>query len=349
MGNSIKPGELSSNQIVGSVQKLRDLLRIRWRYVILFGAVGGIFAVGLAFLTKTKYTSKVTFIIEESKSGMGGIASLAGQFGLDLGGGSGGGVFSQDNILVFLKSESLSREVLLTKISTDNDKSLADRYAEVLGLKKKWESNIKIGKIDFSKFENGQLPRKEDSLLQIITKKFFLKKDLTVLRPDRKATFIEVKVVTEDEILSHLLSVRLVNIATRKYVEAKTKVKSLNVQKLQQRADSLYSLLNSKTITAAQKQQSLIDLNPAIRTAPVEAEIGARDKTMILTIFSEVTKNLEISKTLLSQELPAIQIVDSSSYPLEKQKPSKLVYLIVGGFLFGFLSILWQIIRKLIK
>jgi hypothetical protein len=67
---------------------------------------------------------------------------------------------------------------------------------------------------------------------------------------------------------------------------------------LQNRADSLGRMLNIKTYIAASSQQSLIDANPAIRTAPIGAEISTREKTMIGTIFAEVVKKILIDPVL---------------------------------------------------
>jgi hypothetical protein len=118
---------------------------------------------------------------------------------------------------------------------------------------------------------------------------------------------------------------------------------------LQDRADSLGRILNVKTFAAASSQQSLIDANPAIRTAPINAEISAREKTMVGTIFSEVVKNLEISKTILNQETPVIQMVDSSSLPLRRLKVSKLNSLIIGGVLAFFITSLVLLISQWVK
>lgn len=150
----------------------------------------------------------------------------------------------------------------------------------------------------------------------------------------------------QDELLSKLFSERLVQIATDRYVESKTKTKALNVAKLQRKADSLSALLNDKTYTAAASQQSLVDVNPALRTAPIAAEISSREKSMAATIFGEVVKNLEISKTMLSQETPVIQVVDRSSFPLEQERVGKLTSLILGGFLTGFLVVLFLVLRR---
>jgi len=340
--------EISIKELIQKVQSLWKFLLSRWLVISLFGILGAALGLGYAFLQPIKYTSKLSFVVEDGKSGGGGLASLAGQFGFDLGGGGGGGVFSGDNILLFLKSEVLVRETLLTSYDEDNKLTLADQYAEAGKLKEGWQKIPKVGKVAFAPFVTKVMPRKEDSLMQTLVASI-IKTDLSVAKPDKKASFIEVKVVTKDELLSKLFAERLVKIATDRYVESKTKTKALNIAKLQYKADSLAALLNNKTYAAAASQQSLVDANPALRTAPIASEISSREKTMAATIFAEVVKNLEMSKTILNQETPVIQLVDQSTLPLPKEKVSKLKSLIMGGVLAAFLVILFLLGNKWLR
>lgn len=350
MDNSVQNDaeEISLKELV---QKLRNVWRFllsHWLKILIAGILGGALGLGYAFFKPIKYTSRLTFVVEDAKSSVGGLASLAGQFGFDLGGAGGGGIFSGDNVLLFLKSEGLIRETLLTLYDGTGKETLADRYATASELKEDWLDDEEIGPIDFSKFAKGVLPRLEDSLLQeMITE--ILKSDLIVAKPDKKASFIEVKVETRDELLSSLFTERLVKIATDRYVESKTKTKVINVAKLQTKADSLAAVLNNKTYAAGSSQQTLVDINPALRTAPVAFEISTREKTMAATIFAEVIKNLEVSKTILNQETPVIQMVDKSTFPLQQEKVGKLKSLLIGGFLAAVLFVLYLLLQKWIK
>jgi len=351
--NNLQPitgdDEISLKELLEKVQHVWKYLLTKWKLILLAGIIGGAIGFVYAYLQPTKYISKMTFVVEDAKGGGGaGLASLAGQFGFDVGGGGGGSIFSGDNILLFLKSESLVRETLLTRVDEKNKSTLADRYAEVNKLKEGWSKNEKIGNIQFSKFTIENLPRKEDSLLQGI-EAGIIKNELAIAKPDKKASFIEAKATTLDEAFSKIFLDRLVKEATDRYVESKTKTKSANVAMLQRRADSLSAVLNNKTYSAAASQQSLVDVNPALKTSAINSEITTRDKTMAATVFAEVVKNLELSKTLLNQETPVIQIVDQSTFPLEKEKTSKLKSLILGGFLAGFLTILYLIASKWLK
>lgn len=340
--------EISLKELIIKIKSIWSFLLKKWLIVVSIGLLGGGIGLLYAYLKPIKYTSKLTFVVEEGKSGGGGLASLAGQFGFDLGGASGGGVFSGDNILLFFKSESLCRETLITMYDSTQNIMLVDRYAEVTKMKKRWLKKKKIGEINFSKYRNGKFPRLEDSLMQEIVKDI-LKTDLSVVKPDKKASFIEVKSMMEDEMLSKFFSERLVKIATQRYVDSKIKTKAINVSMLQRKADSLAAVLNNKTYSAAASQQSLIDANPALRSVPIAAEITTRDKTMAATIFGEVIKNLEISKTMLNQETPVIQMVDQSTLPLFKEKVGKLKSLVLGGILAVFLTVLFLIGSRFLK
>jgi hypothetical protein len=346
--NQNSSDEISIKELIQKLQSLLKFLLSKWLVISLFGIIGAALGFWYAFLQPIKYTSKLSFVVEDGKSAGGGLASLAGQFGFDLGGGGGGGVFSGDNILLFLKSEGLVRETLLTSYDELGKTTLADRYAEVVKLKEGWEKNPSVGKVDFKAFIGKNMPRKADSLMQSIVSGI-IKAELSVSKPDKKASFIEVKVSSKDELFAKLLAERLVKIATDRYVESKTKTKALNIAKLQYKADSLAALLNNKTYAAAASQQSLVDANPALRTVPIASEISSREKTMAATIFAEVVKNLEMSKTILNQETPVIQMVDQSTLPLVKEKVSKLKSLFIGGFLAAFLFILFILGNKWIR
>ena len=341
---NVQEDEISLKELIQKVRSIWQFLLKKWALIILISATGGALGILSAWLKPVKYTAGLSFVAEDNKSSMSGLASLASQFGADLGSTSGSGVFTGENILMFLKSETLIRQTLLTSYNELGTQTLADKYAEVYKYKKAWAKNKKIGSIDFSKFVNLELPRKEDSLLQVLINS--VSKEYTVDRSNKKATFIEVTTTTQDEAFSKLFTERIVKTGTEWYIQTKTKVKAANVALLQKRADSLGALLNANTYTAAAAQQPLVDINPAIRTAPVGAEIAARNKVMLTTIFGEVVKNLEMAKFSLSQETPVIQIVDKPYYPLLRVKESKLKGLLIGGFLGAFLMAGYLLAKK---
>jgi hypothetical protein len=294
-------------------------------------------------------------VVEDAKSGGGlsGLASLAGQFGVDVGGGAGGGLIAGDNILLYFKSESLSREVLLSPWDSSGKQSLADRYIETHGLQEKWAKNERIGKAGFPIERLAiKYSRLQDSLLQVIINDYILKTQFGINKIDKKAGFIQLSVTMEDEALAKVYCDKLVDIAVKRYVALKTERQQKTVDKLQARVDSISNLLNRKTSAYAtlQTAAATMDVNPLYRTnTAVATELTTRDKTMLATVYGEVVKNLELAKFTLSQETPVIQIVDQDEYPLKKTKVSKLQSLLIGAFLFGSILICYLVAYKIVK
>jgi hypothetical protein len=57
---------------------------------------------------------------------------------------------------------------------------------------------------------------------------------------------------------------------------------------------------------------------------------------MTFTIFAEVYKNLQVSKSMLSQQTPVVEIVESSRFPLRKNVEDNFKIL-ENSTLVGFL------------
>lgn len=336
-----------------TVKRLMNEIKQNLLTIILLTILGGTIGFLYAYFKPINYISKTTFVVEESKSatgGLGGLASLAGQFGVDVGGASGTGVLSGDNILVYFRSTTLAREVLLSKLDSANNQTIADKYAEVHGLKEKWQKNKKIGKVEFPLIQNGvKYNRLQDSLLSKLIEKI-LQTQFSIIKVDKKASFIQVIVKMEDESLSRAYCDKIVETAVKNYITIKTQRQQTTVDKIQARSDSISRLLNLKTVASAglQTSSNTMDINPIYKTnTAIATEVVVRDKTMLSAIFAEVTKNLELAKFTLSQETPVIQIVDESIFPLEREKTSKAISLIVGSILMFSLSIIFIILRKL--
>lgn len=321
-----------------------------WRIILLAGVLGILIGIGFAWIKKTTYTARLTFVVEESKGSGGSIASaLAGSIGFDIGNLSGGnGVLSGDNVLELLKSHSLIRKTLLTPYNESSTISIADRYASIYHWKEKWKNNSEIGKeINFPAGQKS-FSRIEDSLLLTIVTRV-AEKELSIGKPDKKLGFFELQVTTREEKISQLLCERLLKITTDFYVDTKTKRLSNNVSRLQKRADSLGVLLDRKTYSAAETNRLLLDGNPAYSSPSVNAEISSRNKFIQSTVYAEIIKNLEISKTSLIQETPTVQVVDYPELPLKQNKISWLLASLAGGMLAITLTTLFFAARSKIK
>ncbi|MRG46931.1 lipopolysaccharide biosynthesis protein [Chitinophaga sp. SYP-B3965] len=341
--------EVSLKNLIIKMQDWGKYLLFKWKLILLFGILGAGIGLAYAWFKKPKFVAELTFVMEDSKSNpLAGYSGIASQFGIDIGGGSGGGVFTGDNILEFLRSRLMVEKTLLSPLNVNGKKiSLADFYLDITEIRKNWASTSPIKNLSFPPdADHRNFSRQQDSVLNTIWLSI-IKENLQVIKPDKKLSFIAVRCISPDEIFSKVFTERLVKEATDFYVQTKTKRSKINVDKLQEKADSIEELLNRKTYSVAASQD--LNRNPGRSVASVNTELASRDKAVLQTMYIEVMKNLEVSRMSMAQEMPIIQVVDSPILPLRKEKLGKLKSLIIGGFISGFLIVLFLMVRKLYK
>lgn len=304
--------------------------KILWQtFVFLIGCGFGVL---YYYVQAPKYKAACTFILDEKTSGGGGLSSLASQFGLNLGSLSGtGSMFAGDNILDILRSKKVVERVLLSPVEkqSSDTNTLADLYLQYTALKKQWKKNPSLAEINFHDTKEQELTPLQDSVLNVIHERL-IKKNLSAERTSKQGTIIKVEVTAPNAIFARLMTERLVNEASKLYLDIRIGTAQENIRQLQRRSDSLLLLLNNKSYTTAASQP--LDVNPGVRTAVVPLEIATRDKTVLATLYGEVTKNLEASKLLLSQQTPVIQVLDQPGYLLDDNKKGLVVLLIFGSF-----------------
>lgn len=347
----------------GWVVKIKSVIRAHFKWVLLAALIGGALGLAYSIFKPVRYNAEITFSVEDSKSIGGGLlSSLGGSIGMDIGSlaGSGNGVLSGDNVLSLLKSKSMMAECLKTPYpldanSTGSSKSgslknnatnyvIADRYADVYGLREKWAANKKIGRVIYFGQPDQNL-RLQDSLLKLIIKRIE-EKELSIIKPDKKLSFFNISINTKDELMSLLITKGIIKIATDFYVNAKVGRLKSNIDRLEKRTDSISNLLNQQTYSATEDARLLLNVNPADINAPVYSEISQRDKMVLTTIYAELMKNLEVSKAALIQETPTVQIVDQTGFPLERIETKWYEGILLGAFLALLLTIGFFLFRQ---
>lgn len=296
--------------------------------VLIIGALAG--AITAYFWTPT-YTARLTFVVDDAKSSgaSGGLSALAGQLGFNLDGlGGASGVLAGDNVQELIKSQKIIKKTLLTPY--DSTQTLADKYAAVYKLNKKWLKYSPDGKITRFPPNDSHNTRLQDSLLHEMTT-LILSGEFGIAKTDKKLGFFEVNTTMKDEKLAQLFCTRMIKQSTDFFITTKTKRLRNNVERLQHRADSIGLILNKKTYSVSSANQSLLDLNPAYTTANANVEVRERDKIVLSTIFTETVKNLEASKTMLAQETPTVQVVDEPEFPLKKNRLKYSIAILAGA------------------
>ncbi len=343
--------EISLKELILKFQQWWRYLLSKWLIIFIVGITCGALGLTYGWLQKPKYLAELTFVLEEGNKsgGLGAYAGIASQFGIDLGGMSGSsGVFAGDNIIEFLKSRLMVERALLSQVvANGKSMTLAEYYIDVTDMRAKWVKDAALKNLHFPlNQERATFTLKQDSILREMYNGLLMS-NLVVEKVDKKLSFISVNCISGDEFFSKVFTEHLVKEATTFYVNTKTKRSKANVDLLQSKADSIEKLMYKKTYSAALSQD--LNRNPGRSVASVETEVTTRDKIVLQTMYTEVVKNLELSKLSMAQETPLIQIVDTPILPLKKQKLGKFKGLVTGGILGGFLIVVFLILKRIYK
>ena len=312
-------------------------------------------ALGLVYgkLQPHTYKATSTFIVED-KSGSrgGGLSGLASQFGIDVGGltGGGAGLFDGDNILEILKSRAIIEKVLLTKIQEDipqKNTTLAEFYLSFSALGDKLNSkDISLKSLNFSSIdEKSKNSLIQDSVLYLIYRE--LDKGIIVEKKNKKSTIITLEASSSNPIFAKIFSENLLKKTSDMYIDIKTGNLSRSIERIQRKADSLESSLTGiyKKSFEIDNTLKLLNANTGIKLNTSSSEAATRDKTVSNTLYGEVVKNLETLKLSLINQTPVIQVIDAAKYPLFDQRTPARYFLLIG-FAVGFVLSLFYIVFK---
>lgn len=338
--------EISLKELLLKAKSAFEFIKSKWVTVLLFTMIGCGLGLLYSIYKKPTYTATSTFVLEDSKSGgLGQYASLASLAGIDISAGGAGGVFQGDNILELYKSRLMIEKALLSQGRFGNkNQLLIDRYIDFNKLREKWRKKDHLNSIQF--FGNPKkFSRKQDSIIIDIVELFY-KKILNVDKLDKKLSIIKVTVTTSDELFSKEFNSTLVETVNNFYTQTKTKKSYQNVQVLQKQADSVKRILNNSISGVAAAIDAEPNANPLYLSLRVPSQKKQVDVQASSAIYSEIVKNLEISKISLRQDVPLIQLIDEPVLPLPVNRVGMLTGVLLGGLISCFLTIIIISIRK---
>jgi uncharacterized protein involved in exopolysaccharide biosynthesis len=344
--------EISLKELVLKIKEWYQFLLTKWRLIILAGIIGGLIGFTYAYFQKPTYKAVLTFAMEEEKSGgggLGGALGLASQFGIDLG-SSGGGAFSGANLIELMKSRKLVEKTLLSPIEVDGKaQSLVEYYLAFNEIKKDWDEKPLLKNVSFPiDADRTKFTLQQDSILKNLAAGL-IKTDLVISQKDKKVSILSIEMNSTNEKFAKVFCETIAKETSEYYVEIKSKKSKMNVDILQHQADSIRAELNSAITGVAAAADNVFNLNSAMnvrRTPSARRQVDVQANTAILT---QLVGNLELAKVTLRKETPLLQIIDRPSFPLEKEKVGKLKSLVLGGFLAGFLTVLYLVFTSLYK
>lgn len=345
---TVSSDEISLKELILKIQGGYRYLRSKWLILLVAGIIGGTLGLIYAVIKKPVYIATLTFALEEKSQGnsLGSYAGLASQFGINLG-NTGGGVFSEDNMMILMKSRRMITQTLLSEINIKGKpESLADYYIHFNHLREAWKKSAKVpDNISFPVNANpDSLSFVQDSLMgnfcDQITKKY-----LSIDKIDKNASIIGVTCKSPNELFAKYFTDALVSNVSKFYVQTKTSRATANVDILQSRLDSVKRAYTGALYsTAASTDQNMDPVRAIVNVPRIKNQSNAQ---ILGAEYAELAKNLEIAKMTLLQETPLVQVIDRPVLPLKKERLGKLKGVIFGGVLAGFIMLLCLIFRKI--
>ncbi len=171
---------------------------------------------------------------------------------------------------------------------------------------------------------------RQDSLLREIYLNI-TDRNLSIVRTDKKQSVYVLTTTSGNEIFSCYLTRFLMDETAQFYIDAKTSMALQNLRMIQRDADSIRGLLGGAISSTAYEAERTFNLNPALQAQKAPAQKSQVRATVLATAYGEVIKNLEIAKITLQKERPLYQIIDVPEIPLKVQKPSTIIFILIGG------------------
>jgi uncharacterized protein involved in exopolysaccharide biosynthesis len=261
--------------------------------------------VGIVFSMRkpTTFTATMTFVIEK-QGGSSTLGTLASQFGIPL--GQSNDALGGENLIEILKSKKVINQVLLDTSYQSDSTTLADAFIQ------NQNTSITLGSVKM----NDLNVRSKDSILGIIYKE--ITKKLKIELTDNSKGLIIVNYTSYDERFTKIFLEDLVNKTIQFYVESKMKNQQSNIVKLENRVDSVSSEIKTTLLSSsldANRNQFVVQNESRVPSVQKQYKLS-----MLNALYSELVKNLEMSKTLASREEPIITVIDVPQYPLADEK-----------------------------
>jgi hypothetical protein len=289
---------------------------------------------------KPKYCANLTFSLDQGND-KGSISGLASQFGLSIG-ENVGGMFTGENLIELLKSRRIVEDVLLSPVSIDGDSVLlidqfintSPRFKDALG--QDFGTSIKT---------NLPLNRVQDSVIGVVYN-IILTESLQISKREDQLSFVTISYIGSNEEFAGAFVELLTNRATDYYIQTKMANSTANIAKLEQRVDSVSAELQAAMVGYASSQdQNSFTVQSTAKVPSVQKQMKV---TMLTTLYGELVKNLELSKTMAAREEPLITVIDRPHYPL-RVRESKLKSAAIGGVLGVFLTLVFLGARAFIQ
>lgn len=343
--DQIQNDEITIKELILKIKEYAKEIRHNWWILLLFIVPISAYMLQDAYNTKETYKADLTFIVNDDGGSSLGLSAALGSLG-DL---AGGGKSKLDKIIELSKSRRILQTSLFRTVEIEG---VRDFYANHLikseELHTNWEKDTtglkdflyKRGNVDsFSRIENKVLLALQELLVG--------KKPIFSGSFDKKSEVMKLALTTKNEELSIDLLRVIYEDLSKYYIEKATSKEERTYRIFRNKADSLKNLVRSKDLAADRYEDQ--NRGSLFLEDKRETDRMKKDAFIYNTLYGETEKNLNLASFALESKAPYIQDLDLPISPIKPVKKSKLMALIIGFALGGFLGVIVVVLRKILR
>jgi hypothetical protein len=328
---------------------VKEIWKFKWWVLAAILLLGGASLVQLLLKPKVIPASMTFMVNDESRGGAGGgVASLLGQFGL---GGASSGEFNLDKIVELSRSMRIVSVSLFKKVKI---KGKEDFIANHIILSYDYYNTIwkkdttGLRTFLFTHDTLANFTRQENKALKTIhdhVKGTKILKSLLTIGYVEETGILNMNIMGNSEQLSIGLLNAIYKELSEYYISRTIERQKKTFEMMKTKTDSLGTLLNKLDYSIARFEDSNFGLVDETSSTPKERML--RDRGLVQFAYAEAVKNKEFAEFTLRNVTPVFQAIDTPIPPLGPIKYSKSRAIFLGGFLGGFLAVLFIIFRKI--
>jgi hypothetical protein len=332
--NDLLGGQLSLGDYVQSWSAFVRSLRGKGRQMFILAILGSLAGGTWGYFHPEKHMAQMLIAVEDDDSN--GWQNLLSQFGIDVGGNNPGGIFKGESLVRLFKTRSRVENMLTQEVEFKDGQysTIANRLLKTSRHGRK------------SIFQGIQLPNErdtytplQDSLMAELYHEV-VSEVLTVDKPERKLSLIEVTCIHEDKYLAMAMTKELVDQTSRFYVDVLTKKTRANLDVLQREADSVRMALNRNLNSSAASTD--LNVNPNRASLLVNQNRALVELQISVSLYGELIKNLKLAEIGVRKQTPIIQIADEPIFPMPRtgMKIWEWSAVMALGAVFGYIFLL---------
>jgi len=343
--------EISIKEIILKIQEFFWEVIRHWKLITLITIPFVAFMLYKAFTAHAKFPAHLTFMLNEDKGGgLGAVGGLLGSFGL----GGGSGDYNLSKMMELSKTRTIIQSSLFDSTEVGGlDDYYANHLIRIYEYHERWEDdttgmkNLLFTHNDFSRFK-----RPENKALKILHRKIIgdaenKVKGILKSNPGDDTGIMKLTVNSRNESFSVAFVQTVYKQLSEFYINKTIEKQEKTHYVVKEKVDSIQRTLQASEYALASFKDSslgLISKKAKLKELQLEAKIR-----MLYGMLGEAMKNLEISDFSLKNKTPFIQIVDKPIAPIKPSAESKIMAIILGGFIGGFLGAAFVVIRKIYR